>query len=436
MRTFFWKNSTDEQRLAALQRPATLAKGDLSAKVAEILAAVKSGGDEALRSLTAKFDQVELSALEVTSEEFAAARKSVGQGAREALEHAARNIEKFHLAQIPVNQAIETQPGVTCERQYRPIVRVGLYVPGGSACLPSTVLMLGIPSRLAGCELRVLVTPPRKDGSVDPFILEAARICRIDKVFKVGGAQAIAALAYGTESIPKVDKIFGPGNAYVTEAKEQVASQSASAIDMPAGPSEVLVVADANADPVFVAADLLSQAEHGPDSQVVLVTDSEEMVTKVQAEIAAQLATLPRASIATQALEKSLSIVVNSVAEAIAVSNQYAPEHLILQVDMAARYKDRILNAGSVFLGPWSPESAGDYASGTNHVLPTYGYARSYSGLSVDSFLKQITFQELTEKGIKALGPVIETLATIEGLDAHCQAVTLRLKALGSRETL
>jgi len=429
MRTFFWKNSTDEQRQAALKRPAQANKGDLTAKVAEILAEVKANGDTALRSFTAKFDNVELTALEVSSAEFAAAKKSVGVGAREALERAAANIEKFHVAQIPVNQSVETESGVVCERQFRPVSRVGLYVPGGSACLPSTVLMLGVPSRLAGCELRVLCTPPRKDGSVDPFILEAARLCRIDKVFKVGGAQAIAALAYGTESVPKVDKIFGPGNSWVTEAKEQVASAGA-AIDMPAGPSEVLVIADANANPVFVAADLLSQAEHGPDSQVVLVTDSEEMVTKVQAEVAAQLKQLPRETIAAAALEKSLSIVVNTIAEAIAVSNQYAPEHLIVQVDQAARYKDRILNAGSVFLGPWSPESAGDYASGTNHVLPTYGFARAYSGLSVDSFLKQITFQELTEKGIQGLGETIEILATIERLDAHRNAVSVRLAAL------
>lgn len=432
MRTLAWKNSTEEQRRMALQRPAMRNRGELTAKVAEILAEVKKSGDAALRAFTEKFDKVELSGLEVTLQEFETAKKSVGVGAREALNQAARNIEKFHLAQIPINQTVETQPGVACERQFRPVVKVGLYVPGGSACLPSTVLMLGIPSRLAGCDLRVLCTPPRKDGSVDPFILEAARICRIDKVFKVGGAQAIGALAYGTESIPRVDKIFGPGNAWVTEAKEQVASTTAAAIDMPAGPSEVLVIADANANPVFIAADLLSQAEHGPDSQVVLVTDSEEMVNKVQIEIAAQLAHLSRASIAAEALEKSLSIVVNSVAEAIEVSNEYAPEHLILQVDHAARYKDRILNAGSVFLGPWSPESAGDYASGTNHVLPTYGYARSYSGLSVDSFLKQITFQQLTEKGIRNLGETIQVLATIEGLDAHANAVTVRLAALGN----
>ncbi len=429
MKTLVWKILSENEKSGALTRPAVSGRGDLSGQVAEILSQVKQRGDEALKSLTSRLDKVTLTQFEVSSAEAAEGRQKVSQEARTAMKRAAANIETFHRSQLPVNYSVEVSPGILCERHSRPISRIGLYAPGGSASLPSTVLMLGIPSRLAGCSLRVLCTPPRKDGTVDPHILEAAAISGIEKVFKLGGAQAIGALAFGTATVPKVDKIFGPGNAWVTEAKEQVA-RCGTAIDLPAGPSEVLVIADATANAVFVAADLLSQAEHGCDSQVVLITDSLALIEEVKKSLVRQLADLPRAAIAAEALEKSLFIIVDSLAEAFEVSNAYAPEHLILQVENAANYKEKIENAGSVFLGPWSPESAGDYASGTNHVLPTYGHARTLSGLPVDSFLKQITFQQISAAGLRDLGPTIETLAGIELLDAHRRAVSVRLDYL------
>jgi histidinol dehydrogenase len=434
MKKLIWKNLSQAQRQSALMRPAVKSREDIQARVAQILKAVSEQGDEALRLLTEELDGVSLKQFEASALEHEKASAIVDPKVRQALEFAAANIEAFHCKQVSQTEIIETFPGVTCERQFRPVARVGLYVPGGTAALPSTVLMLGIPSRLAKNPLRILCTPPRKDGSVDPHVLVAAGICGIERVFKMGGAQAIAAMAYGTKSVPQVDKIFGPGNAWVTEAKEQVSRgrQTTTGIDMPAGPSEVLVIGDRYANPKFIAADLLSQAEHGSDSQVVLVTDSTSLLTEVERELDDQLRDLPRANISRKALEKSVFVVVDTLEEAFEVSNAYAPEHLILQVRDAQNYKQKILNAGSVFLGAWSPESAGDYASGTNHVLPTYGHARTSSGLSVDSFMKQISFQELSKEGLRGIAPAIETLAGIEKLEAHRRAVSLRLTEMGA----
>lgn len=431
MRTVIWKSLSSAEKAAVLIRPALQQKPDLTAKVANIISLVRSEGDSALKAFSEKFDGVTLQGFEVSPEEFTAARQLVSETVREALQTAAANIESFHALQIPQAIACQVGQGIFCERRPRAIQKVGLYAPGGSACLPSTVLMLGIPSRLAGCAVRILCTPPRKDGSVDPYVLEAAALCGINRVFKLGGAHAIAAMAFGTHSIPKVEKIFGPGNSWVTEAKAQVAQDPrGAACDLPAGPSEVLVIADERATPQFTAADLLSQAEHGADSQVLLVTCSQALAAAVEDELQTQVETLPRAEIAKAALKNSLFIVVETIEEAIAVSNEYAPEHLLLQVEDSRSLIDKIQNAGSVFIGRWSPESAGDYATGTNHVLPTYGHARAVSGLSMESFYKQITFQELSAVGLQSLGPAIETLAAIEGLEAHRRAVLVRRQAM------
>ena len=412
-----WSNLSRIEKREALARSPSLARSDLSTRVREIILEVKAKGDLALRRLTRELDGVDIDNFEVAIPETLATP---------SIARAANQIARFHQAQLPRNISVETSPGIRCERIFRPIQSVGLYVPGGSAPLISTVLMLGIPARLAECPEIVLCTP-----SVEPKLFEAARVAGVSRVFRVGGAQAIAAMAYGTESIPKVDKIFGPGNAWVTEAKQQVAQDpNGAAIDMPAGPSEVLVIADADANPEFVVWDLLSQAEHGEDSQVLLVSDSEQILESVRLKIEDALADLPRRKIAEMALSNSRMILVESIKEAIEVSNLYAPEHLILQVRSPEHYTDRILHAGSVFLGAWSPESVGDYASGTNHVLPTYGYARSYSGLSVEAFFKTITFQSLSESGLKDIGPVVEILAGLEGLEAHKRAVSVRLKEL------
>ena len=336
--------------------------------------------------------------------------------------------ERFHSAQVTDPVRVETAPGVVCERLTRPVRAVGLYVPAGSAPLPSTAIMLAIPARLAGCPVRVICTPPRADGRADPSVVVAAQMCGVERIFKVGGAQAVAAMAYGTASIPQVDKIFGPGNAWVTAAKAAVASDPAgAALDMPAGPSEVMVVADGSTNPRFVALDLLSQAEHGPDSQAVLVCTERGFAARVEAEIDAALPTLPRREIIERSLEHGLCVIVPDVPTGLEVANRYASEHLILQVTNARQYVDLIDNAGSVFLGEWTPEAVGDYCSGTNHVLPTYGFARNYSGLSVRDFQKQLTFQELTRAGLAGLAPTVRTLAGLEGLDAHAQAVAVRL---------
>jgi histidinol dehydrogenase len=435
MKTFVWNELGDDARTALLTRPALANDARLRERVAAIVARVRAEGDAALRALTAELDGVEVDSLEVGADEFAFAEAELPDDARAAIRIAAANIDKFHRAQIAQPLSLETTTGVRCERVQRPIGRVGLYVPAGTAPLPSTALMLGIPAAIAGCKTRVLCSPvQRKTGRVDSAVLYAARTSGVQRVFKVGGAQAIAALAYGTESVPKIEKIFGPGNTWVTEAKSQVDRDPAGAVrDYPAGPSEVLVVADDAANAAFVASDLLSQAEHGADSQVLLLTTSARLAAAVVAEVAAQTARLPRREIVAGALAHSSVIVVDDLPQAIALSNRYAPEHLILQVEEPRRWLADVESAGSVFLGPWTPESLGDYCSGTNHVLPTYGYARCYSSLGVDAFLRSMTVQEATAEGLRALGPVAKTLAMLEGLDAHARAVTQRLDALAAR---
>ena len=427
MKPLTWKNLSAPARRAALQRPAQKAQKRTAVIVAGILALVRRQGDRALRQLTARLDGAKLSSLRVSPAEFAAAEKALAPADRAALRRAYQNIRKFHLAQRPKPVRVETTPGIVCEKVSRPIERVGLYVPGGSAPLFSTALMLGAPSQLAGNPVRVLCTPPDRDGKVSPWILCAARLCGITEVFKVGGAQAIAALAYGTATIPKCDKLFGPGNTFVTEAKLQV-SRDAAAIDLPAGPSEVMVIADNSAEPAFVAADLLSQAEHGPDSQVMLVTFSRKFAARVQAELEKQLRALPRRAIATEALRKSRVILASSPAGAVEIANLYAPEHLILQVKNPRALLPQITTSGSVFVGAWTPESLGDYASGTNHVLPTYGWARACSGLGLSDFQRTMTVQSASAAGLKKLGPVVERLALAEGLAAHQRAVRVRLE--------
>ncbi len=388
---------------------------------------VRHRGDAALLELAAKFDKATLTSVWVTASEIEAALPNVSDELKDAIELASSNISRFHEAQREPVQQIETMPGVTCWRKSVGINKVGLYIPGGSAPLFSTLLMLGIPAQLAGCQEIILATPPSADGSINATILYTAHRLGITRILKSGGAQAIAALAFGTETVPAVDKIFGPGNQYVTAAKQMV-TQLGVAIDMPAGPSEVLVIADESADPDFVAADLLSQAEHGPDSQVVLVAISETQLINVQAAVQKQVAELPRQAVAQQALDNSLGVVLASLEEAIQFSNLYAPEHLILAVDAPEALTEKVTQAGSVFMGHFSPESVGDYASGTNHTLPTNGYARNYSGVSLDSFVKKITFQQLTQEGLHRIGPAVETMAAAEGLHAHKHAVTIRLQ--------
>ena len=399
----------------------------LDKSVRKILQKVKEKGDKAVRKFTKEFDGIALKKLIVTENEIQQAIASLDDELKKAIGQARQNIETFHRAQQQQTDKIETMPGITCWRRSLPIEKIGLYIPGGSAPLFSTVLMLGVPASIAGCKEIVLCTPPSKDGSIHPAILFAAQICGIDKIYKVGGVQAIAAMAYSTESIPRVFKIFGPGNQYVTLAK-QLVQQQGLAIDMPAGPSEVLVIADETCEPAYVAADLLSQAEHGPDSQVILITTNETIAAKVNEEIDRQLKELPRASIAGQALDNSKVVIVKTIDEAIALSDHYAPEHLILACADAESVAEKISTAGSVFIGNYSPESAGDYASGTNHTLPTNGYAAMYSGVSLDSFVKKITYQQLTKQGLENIGTTIMTMAAAEGLDAHKNAVAIRLK--------
>lgn len=404
----------------------------LSKTVADIIAAVQKDGDEALKAMAEKFDGVSLSTLRLEQGELDNAESEITPAVKSAIDMAFDNILAFHQAQKPKDIRIDTQPGVTCELKHAALSSVGLYIPGGTAPLPSTVLMLGIPAMVAGCKTRILCTPPGKDGRIAAEIRYAAKRCGITDVFLSGGAQAVAAMALGTESVPKVDKIYGPGNSFVTEAKQQVSQMAGgAAIDMPAGPSEVLVLADADANPVFVAADLLSQAEHGTDSQAVMVCESETLIAKVQVEVERQLQTLSRNEIATKAMQHSRYILTESVAESVEVSNAYAPEHLIVQTAEASSLLPVLDNAGSIFVGQWSPESAGDYASGTNHVLPTYGYARNYSSLGLLDFMRRFTVQELTREGLETIGSAIMDLADAEGLDAHRQAVALRLQQGG-----
>ena len=426
-----WSRLDRGERRAALERPAVAANETIRAAAAAIVERVRTGGDNALRALTAELDGVRLTAFRVTDEEIAAAEATLGREVLQAIDLAIDNVRRFHQAQAPRDLRLATMPGVACERRYHAIDAVGLYVPAGTAPLPSAAVMLAVPATLAGCPLRILCTPPRADGLADPGVVAAAVRAGVRDIFKIGGAQAIAAMAYGTETVPKVSKLFGPGNAWVTSAKTLVSADAAgAAIDLPAGPSEVLVIADRSASAEFVAADLLSQAEHGTDSQVLLLTTSAEFAASVADETAAQLKTLSRANIARAALGNSRAIVVADLRQAADISNAYAPEHLIVQTREPRRLLDSLRNAGSVFLGPWSPESVGDYCSGTNHVLPTYGFARNHSGLGLDQFLRSMTVQELTAEGLRGLGDTVVTLARLEGLDAHARAVTRRLGSL------
>ncbi|WP_024550505.1 histidinol dehydrogenase [Siccibacter turicensis] len=418
--------SADEQR-QLLTRPAISASENITRIVGDILDSVRRDGDAALKAYSATFDKTEVEAIQVSAEEIDAAAARLGDEVKAAMAVAVANINTFHLAQQLPAVDIETMPGVRCQQVTRPIGSVGLYIPGGSAPLFSTVLMLATPARIAGCQQVILCSPP----PIADEILYAAKLCGVQQVFQVGGAQAIAAMAFGTDSVPKVAKIFGPGNAFVTEAKRQVSQRlDGAAIDMPAGPSEVLVIADSGATPAFVASDLLSQAEHGPDSQVILLTPDADMARRVAQAVEQQLADLPRADTARQALASSRLIVARDLAQCIAISNQYGPEHLIIQTRNARELVESITSAGSVFLGDWSPESAGDYASGTNHVLPTYGYTATCSSLGLADFQKRMTVQELTPAGFSALAQTIETLAAAEQLTAHKNAVTLRVAAL------
>ena len=394
--------------------------------VREVMLNIRENGDDALHEYTKRFDLVDLVDFKVTPEEIEEAIQNVDSGLKDAIAIAANNIDLFHVAQKIPHRVVETMAGVKCWQKSVPIEHVGLYIPGGSAPLFSTVLMLGIPALIAGCKNVVLCTPPDREGKIHPAILYAASVCHITEIFKVGGMQAIGAMAYGTETVPKVEKIFGPGNSWVTAAKQFVAMADC-AIDMPAGPSEVAVMADLSANPAFVAADLLSQAEHGPESQVILVTTDEQLITEVIENIGIQLKELPRLVTATKALENSRAILVNDVEEMVSLINFYAPEHLIIAMQNASEIADEITNAGSVFIGNYSPESAGDYASGTNHTLPTNGWARSFSGIGLDSFCKKITFQEITKAGILKLGPTIEKMAEAEQLFAHKNAARLRM---------
>ena len=412
---------------ALLARPAA-DLSELEELVHEIVDTIKNGGDAALRKLTKAHDGVEIGSLAVTEDELNDAAERVPDELKAAIRTAKLNIDKFHRSQIDEPCVVETTPGVRCWRRSVAIEKVGFYVPAGSAPLFSTVLMLAVPAQIAGCSEIVLCSPPKHDGSIDDAILFTAKLCGVTRVFKVGGAQAIAAMAFGTESIPKVLKIFGPGNQYVTRAKQIVATEVA--IDMPAGPSELAILADSSCIPKFVAADLLSQAEHGPDSQVLLVSSDERVISETRAEVERQLQTLPRCEVATKSLAHSRAVLVETTNEGLDLLNTYAPEHLILAVDNSDELAERVINAGSVFLGNYSCESAGDYASGTNHTLPTAGFARSQSGVSLDSFVKKITFQELTPLGVRNLGPEIEIMAKAEGLVAHMRAISVRLEAI------
>ncbi|PHM40141.1 histidinol dehydrogenase [Xenorhabdus mauleonii] len=422
-----WQECSSEQQKVLLTRPAVTAAEDISGTVEQILEAVKTGGDQSLQEFSQRFDKTTIETIKVLPDEVEAAASRLAPEIKQAMQQAMNNIRRFHEAQKPQKIDIETLPGVRCQQVTRPINSVGLYIPGGSAPLPSTVLMLGVPANIAECRNIILCSPP----PIADEILYAAQLCGISDIFQIGGAQAIAAMAFGTASVPKVDKIFGPGNAWVTEAKRQVSQRiDGAAIDMPAGPSEVLVIADSEANPAFTASDLLSQAEHGPDSQVILVTPDKTFAEQVIQEIENQLKALPRQQIANQALQASRIIIAKDLAQCVEISNQYGPEHLIIQTRHPEQWVEQISSAGSVFLGDWSPESAGDYASGTNHVLPTYGYTSTYSSLGLADFLKRMTVQQLTPQGLQELAPTIETLAQAEQLIAHKNAVTLRIAAL------
>jgi histidinol dehydrogenase len=435
LRIHDWSRLDDSARRELLRRPAQRDQEETLAGARAIVERVRREGDRALRQLTAEHDHVQLDDLRVSEAEIEQAATALSPNEKRAIETAIGTVRSFHEAQAQATLRVETAPGVVCERLTLPLASVGMYVPAGTAPLPSTALMIGVPAAIAGCGTRVLCSPPRRDGRADPGVLYTARSCGVTHVFKVGGAQAVAAMAYGTETVPKVDKIFGPGNAWVTAAKLLVGMDpEGAAYDMPAGPSEVLVVADHVAHPEFVAADLLAQAEHSVDAQVLLVTTSREQAHAVNREIERQLARMTRSQIIREALDSSRIILVDSLDTALEVANRYAPEHLIIETERPRDWLPKVQHAGSVFLGAWTPESMGDYCSGTNHVLPTYGFARSYGGLSLADFTRQMTVQELTPDGIAGLGPVAQTLAMLEGLDAHANAVTVRLARLPREE--
>jgi histidinol dehydrogenase len=431
MRILDWNSLSAVQRGDALRRPAQRDAARVTATAQDIIERVRREGDAALMALTEQFDAVRLAALQVTAKEFEEAALKLNAEQNAAIERAISTIHRFHAAQMPAPLRVETAPGVQCERISVPIRAVGLYVPAGSAPLPSTAIMLAVPAGIAGCPVRIMCTAPTRHGSADPAVLVAARKAGIEQVFKVGGAQAIAAMAYGTDTVPKCDKIFGPGNAWVTAAKLLVAQHAeGAAVDLPAGVTEVMVIADASARADFVAADLLAQAEHSPDAQAILVTSEPGLAAAAMREVQRQSIRLFRARILTESLKAMRFIVVETLETAFDIANGYAPEHLLLQIREPRAWLPRVTAAGAVFLGPWSPETMGDYCSGPNHTLPTYGYARSYSGLSLEDFQKRITVQELTPAGLQGLGPTAQVLADLEGLDAHAAAVTIRLEAL------
>jgi histidinol dehydrogenase len=434
LRILNWSSLSADERRQALRRPVQQDTAALHERVREIVQEVRERGDAALLEFTRRFDGVALQSIEVSAAELAAAETALNAQQRRAIDRAIANVRRFHQGQLSEPLRVETAPGVVCEQQFRAIEAVGLYVPAGVAPLPSAAIMLAVPARIAGCPTRIICTPPRRDGTADPAVLTIANLCGVRRVFKLGGAQAIAAMAYGTATVPKVDKIFGPGNAWVTAAKLQVAHDAeGAALDLPAGPSEVLVIADATARAEFVAADLLAQAEHSADAQVVFVTTSSALAEATAAEVEAQMRRLGRIDTLRQSMEHARLFVVDTLDTALEISNAYAPEHLILQVANARDWLPKVRNAGSVFLGAWTPETMGDYCSGTNHVLPTYGFAKAYSGLSLHDFLKRVTVQELTSEGLRELGPTAITLAALEGLDAHANAVQVRLAALDRR---
>lgn len=425
-----WSELSTDERRGLLRRPALRSDALVRRRVSRIIDKVRESGDAGLREITRQIDGVDLERFRVSDDEFEQAERDLSTAAIDAIELAISNVTYFHAGQSPTPTDVEPMPGIRCERLSRPIDSVGLYVPAGSAPLPSAAIMLAVPAAIANCPLRVMCTPPRRSGQADSAVLVAANRSGVSSVFKIGGAQAIAALAFGTVSVPKVDKIFGPGNAWVTVAKTIVSSDPlGAAIDMPAGPSEVLVIADETANAEFVAADLLSQAEHGEDSQVILLTTSKRLAKSIGRQVADQLAWLARRPIVEKALANSRSIVAPDLETALEISNNYAPEHLLIQTRHPREVLPYVRNAGSVFLGPWSPESAGDYCSGTNHVLPTYGFARSYSGLGVEQFMRQMAVQELSEAGLRSIAPAITELAKLEGLDAHAEAVRRRIEA-------
>ncbi len=427
LKTYLYKDLSKEQIQELVNRN-TDPNHAIQDTVLNIMEEVKAHGDQALKSYAKQFDKVDLEQLYLGQDDIDALASTISRDQMRALEIAFQNIHKFHQTQLKRERTVETMPGVKCWREVRPIEKVGLYIPGGSAVLPSTLLMLGVPARIAGCKEIVVCSPPQNNGKINGFVAYCLKLLQINKIYLVGGAQAIAAMAYGTETIPKVNKIFGPGNQFVTKAKSLIQGLTDVSIDMPAGPSEVLVIADESCNPAYVAADLLAQAEHGIDSQAILVATSNTITEAVQAELKKQLEVLPRKELAEKAMQNSYMLVADTLQEAMDFSNQYAPEHLILETNEWKTLINRVLNAGSVFLGHLTPESAGDYASGTNHTLPTSGFARSYSGVSVDSFVKKITFQHISEEGLQQIGSTVEILAELEGLHAHKNAVSIRKK--------